>query len=97
MLTEILYQEGGFHLETSMLLFNNALEWWLSYKLVIAADATFRHRWSKPIGFLGVMPKLPAFLRIISPSNLNRYDFWQSERSDKLRLLNFNELIKGNE
>lgn len=77
MLAEILYQEGGFHIDTSILLFNNVFEWWLSYKLVIATDPVFRHRWSQPIGFLGVMPKLPAWLRIISSNNINRINFWQ--------------------
>lgn len=37
MRNELLYNEGGFYLETDLLLFNNALVKWLTYNLVICA------------------------------------------------------------
>lgn len=33
---EIMYNEGGFYMDTSMILFNNVFNKWLSYKLVLS-------------------------------------------------------------
>ena len=42
---EILYQHGGFYMDTSMYLFNDVFKQFLSYKVVIPTLQPFRHRW----------------------------------------------------
>lgn len=73
---ELLYYEGGFYMDTSMILFNNVFEKWLSYKLALATERTFRHRWAQSMCIFGVMPKFPGLLRIIEQNNTNRYNLW---------------------
>lgn len=42
---EILYNEGGFYMDTGIYLFNKVFYDWLSYKVVIPTLQPFRHRW----------------------------------------------------
>ena len=60
---EVLYYEGGFYMDTSMVLFNNVLEKWLSYKFVVSTERIFRHRWAQSMCIFGVMPRFPGLLR----------------------------------
>lgn len=48
---EILYNEGGFYMDTGMYLFNNVFYDWLSYKVVIPTLQPFRHRWIESMCF----------------------------------------------
>lgn len=94
---EIVYNEGGFYMDTSMFLFNNIFNKWLSYKLVLAAQHTFRHRWSQAMCIFGAMPKFKGLLRIISHNNTNRYNLWKRNALDIAGPNNFRWLIRGME
>lgn len=76
MRNELLYNEGGFYLDTDLVLFNTALVKWLSYHLVLCTERTFMHRWAQPTSFVGVSPKLPALLRVVSFNNTNTYNIF---------------------
>jgi hypothetical protein len=54
MTIEVLYHQGGFHIDSNVLLFTQTLKQWLSYKLVLPIKQAFHHRWSQPLNFFGV-------------------------------------------
>ena len=89
MMPELMYNEGGFYLDTSMMLFNGVLNQWLSYDLVIASEATFRHRWAQSLSFLGVVPGYSGLLRIIEHNNTNHYDIF----SQNVESFGFQQLV----
>lgn len=94
---EILYREGGFYMDTSMMLFGDIFYKWLSYKAVLAAERTFRHRWSQSMCFFAVMPKFPGLLRIISHTNTNKYNIYLRDAVMIAGPNDFRQLIQGEE
>ena len=73
---ELLHSEGGFYMDTSMMLMRNVFDKWLSYKFVVSTERVFRHRWAQSMCFFAAMPRFPGLLRIISHNNTNRYDIF---------------------
>lgn len=73
---ELIYHHGGFYMDSSMFLFSNVFNQWLSYKIALSTERTFRHRWSQSFCMFGIMPKFPPLLRIISHNNTNQYNLW---------------------
>jgi hypothetical protein len=73
---EILYQEGGWYLDSSMILFSRVFEQWRTYKFVLSTEKTFRHRWSQSMCMFGAMPKFEGIERKISLNNTNHYDIF---------------------
>lgn len=94
---EILYREGGFYMDTSMMLFGDIFYKWLSYKAVLAAERTFRHRWSQSMCFFAVMPQFPGLLRIISHVNTNKYNIYLRDAVMIAGPNDFRHFIQGNE
>ncbi len=94
---ELMYHEGGFYLDSSMFLFSNVFYKWLSYKLVLSTERTFRHRWSQSMCIFGVMPKFSGLLRIISPNNTNRYNLWLKDALEIAGPNNFRWTVRGME
>lgn len=66
-------------MDTSMMLFNDVFNQWRSYKAVLSAERTFRHRWSQSMCFFAVMPQFPGLKRIIDYTNTNRYNIYLSD------------------
>lgn len=94
---EVLYNEGGFYMDTSMLLFNRAFDKWLTYKLVLSTERTFRHRWAQSMCIFGVMPEFPGLLRVIEHNNTNRYNIWLRDALEIAGPHNFRWMVRGME
>lgn len=76
---EIMYREGGFYMDTSMKLFKDVFNQWLSYRVVIPTVEILRHRWYESMCLFGNEPKYPGLLRIISSYNTNRYNIYRTD------------------
>jgi hypothetical protein len=94
---EILYREGGFYMDTSMYLFDDVLEKWLSYKAVLPSDVTFRHRWSQGMCLYGHVAGFAPVLRAISYFNTNRYNIFLRNALDIAGPDDFKQLVLGGE
>jgi hypothetical protein len=73
---EILYNEGGWYLDSGVMLFNRVLEQMRTYEFALSTERTFRHRWSQSMCMNGAMPKFWGFERKISSNNTNHYDIF---------------------
>jgi hypothetical protein len=93
----VLYYEGGFYMDTSMVLFKNIFYKWLSYKLVLATERVFRHRWAQSMCIFGVMPRFPGLLREILPNNTNRYNIFLRDALEIAGPHDFRWLVRGAE
>lgn len=62
-----------------MILFNNVLDKWLSYKLILPSEVTYKHRWQHSMRFFGAVPKLPLLLRILHHNHTNTFDIWSEK------------------
>jgi len=71
---ELLYNEGGIYMDTSMLVFNSEISKWLSYKFFVPTYNSYRHRWAQAMCIFGVMPKFEGLKRVISINNTNHYN-----------------------
>ena len=94
---EVLYEEGGFYMDTSMILFSRVLDQWLSYKFVVSTERIFRHRWAQSMCIFGVMPKFPGLLREISLNNTNRYNIFLRDALEIAGPHDFRWLVRGKE
>jgi hypothetical protein len=94
---EVLYYEGGFYMDTSMVLFNDIFYQWLSYKLVLATERIFRHRWAQSMCIFGVMPRFPGLLRELSFNNTNRYNIFLRDALEIAGPHDFRWLVRGAE
>jgi hypothetical protein len=94
---EIMYNHGGFYMDTSMYLFDNVFYKWLSYKLALATERPYRHRWAQSMCIFGVMPKFHGLLRIISHNNTNRYNLWLRDAMEIAGPHNFRWMVRGME
>ena len=65
-------------MDSSILLFDNVLYKWLSYKLVISTSKVFSHRWTQKMSLFGAVPKYPGLLKNIEHANLNRYNIFSN-------------------
>ena len=92
---EILYNEGGFYMDSSMVLFKRVFDKWLSYKLVVNAELSFRHRWSSNMCFFAVMPKYPGLLRLINRANTNTYKIYKKDAMGIAGPHNFRQVVRG--
>jgi hypothetical protein len=92
---EVVYEEGGFYMDTSMLLFNSIFDEWLSYKLVMPTERIFRHRWAQSMCIFGAMPKFPGFLREISLNNTNRYNIFLRDAMEIAGPHDFRWIVRG--
>jgi hypothetical protein len=84
-------------MDTSMMLFNRAIDKWLSYKFVLATERTYRHRWAQSMCIFGVMPKFPGLLRIISHNNTNHYNIYLRDALEIAGPHNFRWTVRGME
>ena len=94
---EIIYHHGGFYMDSSMFLFSNIFNRWLSYKLVMPTERTFRHRWSQSMCVFGMVPQFPNLLRGLSPNNTNRFNIWYKDALSIAGPHNFRYLVRGME
>lgn len=79
---EIIYQHGGFYVDTNIqFLKNNSLENWITYKLVVASEMMTFDRIFRPCGFFGATPKYGPLLKLISPAYLNTRNIYYSVTS----------------
>lgn len=82
-------------MDTSMMLFNNVFEQWLSYKVVIPTLHPFRHRWIESMCLFANEPKYPGLLRIISHYNTNRYNIFHRDAMQIAGPYDFRQYIQG--
>ena len=94
---EILYNYGGFYMDTSMKLFSNVFNEWLSYRVVIPTLDTVRYRWVESMCIFANEPKYPGLLRIISSYNTNRYNIFHKEAQQIAGPYDFIQFIQGYE
>ena len=94
---EIIYNEGGFYMDTSMRLFNRMLSKWLSYKFVVSTERVFRHRWSQSMCFFGAMPKFSGIARKIAINNTNHWDLFHQDAMEIAGPSDFRWAVRGYE
>lgn len=70
---EIIYQHGGFYMDTNYLwLGKGSLEDWRTYELVMSGELYPRMYLASSNSFFGSYPKNPRFLRLLNPETINR-------------------------
>lgn len=94
---ELTYHEGGFYMDATMMLFDNVFYKWLSYKLALATERTYRHRWSQSMCIFGVMPKFAGLHLIVSPNNTNNYNIWNKDALEIAGPHDFRWTVRGME
>ena len=82
-------------MDTSMKLFNNIFNQWLSYKVLIPTLQAFRHRWVEAMCLFANQPKYPGLLRIISHYNTNCYNIYQQDAMQIAGPYDFIRYIQG--
>ena len=94
---ELLYHEGGFWKDAGMDLLRPVFDKFLTYKIAITVDKTFRYRWLQGMCFFANMPKLPHLWRITNFRNTNRMRIYHQYAMVIAGPIDFRNFIIGQE